>query len=59
MIVINNPNLICKTVEYAGSQSVVLLLDFKKLLLGKYNLYYNSGTTKSNMSINEIVEKKL
>lgn len=54
---IENPELIRKSVEYAGSQSVVVSLDFKKNYLGKYNVYTRSGTQKSTQSINEIISK--
>ena len=54
---IENPDLLKKSVEYAGSQSVVVSLDFKKSILGKYSLYIKSGTIKSNLSINEIIDR--
>lgn len=54
---IDNPDLIKRAVEYAGSQSVVISLDFKKSLTGKYILYTMSGTVKSNMTISEIIDR--
>ena len=54
---IENPDLLKKSVEYAGSQSVVVSLDFKKSILGKYSLYIKSGTIKANLSINEIIDR--
>jgi cyclase len=54
---IENPELLKKSVEYAGSQSVVVSLDFKKSIFGKYNLYIKSGTIKSNLSIDEIIDR--
>lgn len=54
---IDNPELLKKSVEYAGSQSVVVALDFKKSILGKYILYSKSGTVKSNLSIEEIIQR--
>lgn len=54
---IDNPDLIKTTVEYAGSQSVVVSLDFRKSITGKYTLYTKSGSVKSNITISEIVSR--
>ena len=54
---INDPDLIKRAVEYAGSQSVVVSLDFKKSMTGKYTLYTKSGTMKSSFAISEIVKR--
>lgn len=54
---IENPELLKKSVEYAGSQSVVVALDFKKSITGKYVLYIKSGTVKSDFTIPEIVAR--
>lgn len=54
---IDNPNLIRKSVEYAGSQSVVISLDFKKDLFGKYTLFTKSGSVKSDLNMDEIIAR--
>jgi cyclase len=40
-----------------GSQSVVVSLDVKKNIFGKYNIYTTGGTKKSNISIIEHLRK--
>lgn len=52
-----NPELIKKSAEYAGSQSVVVSLDFKKSITGKYILYVKSGTLKTGFSIADVINK--
>jgi cyclase len=52
---IDNPDLIKRAVEFAGSQSVVVALDFKKSILGKYNLYIKSGTVKTNLTLEDVI----
>jgi cyclase len=44
-------------VIYAGSQSVVISLDFKKNILGIYDLYIKSGTIKVDLSLDKILNK--
>lgn len=41
--VINDPKLITKISERVGSQSVIVVLDIKKKLLGGYELYTHNG----------------
>ena len=40
---VDNPSLIRLAAEYAGSQAVVISMDVKKTLLGKYEVYTRSG----------------
>jgi len=40
---VENPLLIHEAAEYAGSQAVVISMDVKKTLLGKYEVYVRSG----------------
>lgn len=40
---VENPSLIHLAAEYAGSQAVVISLDVKKSLLGKFEIYTRSG----------------
>lgn len=54
---IDNPELIKRTVDFAGSQSVVIALDFKKSALKKYSVYSKSGTVESSLSIEEVVQR--
>jgi len=41
--VIRDPNLVSKIAEQVGSQSVVVVLDVKKKLLGGYEIYTHNG----------------
>lgn len=50
--VIKNPELIIKIAERVGSQSVVVVLDVKKKLLGGYEVYTHNG--KKGTGINPI-----
>lgn len=45
-----NPNLITELSKHYGAQSIVICIDIKKNLFGKYEVYINSGTknTKKN-----------
>lgn len=54
---LENPELIRKSAEYAGSQSVVVSLDFKKSITGKYNLYVKSGTIKTGFYIADVINR--
>tara|TARA_B100001175_G_scaffold292249_2_gene277948 strand:+ start:53 stop:826 length:774 start_codon:yes stop_codon:yes gene_type:complete len=42
--VIHNPNLISEISERVGAQSVIVVLDVKKKLLGGYEIYTHNGT---------------
>jgi cyclase len=46
-----NPSVITEIANNFGSQSVVVSLDVKKSLLGKYDLYSRCGTTKRKESL--------
>jgi cyclase len=50
--VIQNPNLISQIADRVGSQSVIVVLDVKKKLLGGYEIYTHNG--KKNTGINPI-----
>ena len=55
---INNSELITRAAELFGSQSVVVVLDVKKKLIGnKYNIYTNNGTRKMKLIFTEFVSK--
>ena len=55
---INNSELITRAAELFGSQSVVVVLDVKKKLIGnKYNIYTNNGTRKMKLTFTEFVRK--
>lgn len=47
------PNLIEEVVAAAGSQSVVVSMDVKKNLFGKYEIYIENGTKKIDISPDE------
>jgi cyclase len=44
---IRNPSLISSAVNYFGSSTIVGSIDAKKNILGKYNVYINSGQEKT------------
>ena len=50
--VISNPKLISEIAERVGSQSVIVVLDVKKKLLGGYEIYTHNG--KKPTGINPI-----
>ena len=56
-IALKNPNIIYEISNALGSQSVVLVLDVKKSLFGKYEVYTYNGKNKSNWSLLKIVKK--
>lgn len=45
---IRNPSLISSAVDYFGSSTIVGSIDAKKNILGKYNVYINSGHEKTS-----------
>jgi cyclase len=45
----DDPTLITQAAEFAGSQSVVVSMDVKKNLWGKYQVYVNNGTRSTKM----------
>jgi len=48
-------DLIKEAVSFAGGQSVVLSIDAKKDIFGKYHIYTKSGTSRIKNSIEEVV----
>lgn len=53
--VYNNSNLIKEAAEQLGSQSIIVSIDVKKTIFGKYVLFSHSGTKKQNIELNEIL----
>jgi cyclase len=51
-VVIQNPQLVTQIAERVGSQSVIVVLDVKKKLLGGYEIYIHNG--KKSTGINPI-----
>lgn len=43
------PGLVTETADYAGSQAVVISMDVKRSLLGKYEVFTHSGTKGSGL----------
>jgi len=43
-----NPKLVAAIASYSGNQSVVVSIDVKKNLFGKYQIYTTDGTTKQS-----------
>lgn len=54
---INNPDLIKETVEYLGSSGVVISIDVKKNVFGKYNVYINDGSQEIKKSLSEVIKQ--
>lgn len=48
-IAVENPDFVTKVADYAGSQAVVVSVDVKKGLLGKYEVLTCSGKTKTGL----------
>lgn len=58
---INNPDLVTQIGERVGSQSVVVVLDIKKKLLGGYEVFINNGkkaTGKNPFELIKLFEEK-
>ena len=47
--VVDNPNLITQIGDLVGAQSVIVVLDVKKNIFGKYNIYTNNGNTNTGI----------
>lgn len=54
---IDRPELVSEIAERVGNQSVVVVLDVKKNLLGKYEVYTHNGREKSRVDVFEFVQK--
>lgn len=54
---ISNPNLITEIANEIGSQSVVVVLDVKRSLLGKYEVYTHNGMQKAGYSLIEAAQQ--
>lgn len=46
---VRNPEFVKRSVNYFGSSTIVVSIDAKKNLFGKYNVYINSGQEKTNL----------
>lgn len=51
--VFDNPDFITKLSKMLGSQSVVVSIDVKKNIFGKYKIYSNSGKVETSKDISE------
>jgi len=54
---IENETLITQIAEKVGNQSVVIVLDIKKHMFGKYYIYTHNGTKKINIDIFDYLKK--
>lgn len=52
---INDPNLIKSISDSVGSQSVAVVLDIKKSLLGSYDIFTHNGTKKIKKSLKNLI----
>ena len=48
--ILKNPNLITKIADRVGSQSVVVVLDVKKKILGNYEAYTHNGNKSTGIN---------
>lgn len=48
--IIENPNLVTKIAERVGSQSVIVVLDIKKKMLGGYEVYTHNGRKSTGIN---------
>ena len=53
---LTNPSIITDIASEVGNQSVVIVLDIKRSLLGKYEIYTNNATKKSKVDLNNYVK---
>ena len=53
---INNPLLIKDTVAFLGSSGVVISIDVKKNMFGKYVVYINDGSQEVKMSLVDVIK---
>jgi len=53
--VVHNPSLVTKIAKQVGAQSVVVVLDIKKKLLGGYAIFIENGKTKTNINLNRFI----
>lgn len=56
-VAISNPNLITEIAAEIGSQSVVVVLDVKKSLFGKYEVYTHNGQKKTGRTPVEVAQQ--
>ena len=54
---IRNPDLVSKIAESVGSQSVVVVIDVKKRLLGGYDIYTANGKKREKIKLVDFVVK--
>lgn len=55
--IINDLTLIQKMVEIVGSQSIVVVLDVKKSLIGRYDIYIHNGKIRSDKNLLEFAKQ--
>jgi len=56
-VVFNNPDLIRAISTEIGSQSIVVIFDVKKKLLGGYDVYTHNAKNKTKQDLLELVER--
>ena len=54
-LLFDNPDEIKRIVDFAGSQSVVASIDYKKDILGRQSVYIHDGCKKIKYSLNEVL----
>lgn len=55
--IINNPNLISQIADRVGGQSVIVVLDIKKKLLGGYEIYTHNGKKSTGLNPIKFVQE--
>lgn len=54
---IDTPDLVSRIAEQVGSQSIVVILDIKKRLLGGYQVFIKNGKVATSKKLNEFVQE--
>ena len=54
---VENPNLITEITSVYGNQSVIVSIDIKKNMWGKYSIYSRNGTKNTGFHLKEFIKK--
>lgn len=57
--IIDDNNLIKKTSEILGTQSVSIVINYKKNIMGKHNIFIKNGRERVTYNIEDIIQKSI
>ena len=57
--IINNNNLIKETSEIFGTQSVSIIINYRKNIIGKHNIFMKNGTERVTFNIEDIIQNSI